>query len=271
MLIPILIAVGGIIAVLAWLTLEYSLLVLPCKGLPILMYHRVSGENTDRLTISAEKLEEQLFYLRDKGYHAISFPELKALAESGNRIPARTVILTFDDAYQDFYTHAWPLLKKYSFKATVFVPVAYMGKQNSWDNGHAPLMTADTIRGLALNEPAEIGLHSFLHRGYGELAPEDMQEDLDNCFRMMDFYRIPFVKVLAYPYGSYPKKDKERMVQMKQIFRQNNLDFAVRIGNRVNPFPIRDPYEMKRIDIRGTDSFATFRIKLKKGRKKLFS
>jgi len=58
---------------------------------------------------------------------------------------------------------------------------------------------------------------------------------------------------------------------MKELFRDYKLIFAVRIGNRINSLPIRDPYELKRIDIKGTDSLFTFKIKLKKGRTKLFS
>jgi hypothetical protein len=58
---------------------------------------------------------------------------------------------------------------------------------------------------------------------------------------------------------------------MKEIFRTSRLQFALRIGNRVNRWPLKDPYEVKRIDIKGTDSFSTFITKLKKGRRKVFS
>ena len=58
---------------------------------------------------------------------------------------------------------------------------------------------------------------------------------------------------------------------MKEIFREKKLDFAVRIGNRINRFPFKDPYELNRIDIRGTDNFFAFKTKIRKGRMKLFS
>ena len=146
-----------------------------------------------------------------------------------------------------------------------------MGKTNVWDQGSDAIMSAEQIKNIALNENIEFGLHSFLHRNYAGLNPEDMQEDLDNCSGTLNYYKIPFVNVLAYPYGGYPKKDKLLNQQMKQLFLKQGLNFALRIGNRINSWPVKDPYELKRIDIKGTDNYLTFKIKLRKGRKKLFS
>jgi hypothetical protein len=99
----------------------------------------------------------------------------------------------------------------------------------------------------------------------------DMEEDLGNCFSTLSFYNIPYARVLAYPFGKYPKKDPVLKEQMIALFKSKELDFALRIGNGINPFPPRRPYELKRTDIRGNDSFFVFRTKLRKGRAKLFS
>jgi hypothetical protein len=58
---------------------------------------------------------------------------------------------------------------------------------------------------------------------------------------------------------------------MNEIFRNAHIQFALRIGNRVNHWPPKDPYTLKRIDIKGTDNFYTFKTKLSKGRRKIFS
>jgi len=50
----------------------------------------------------------------------------------------------------------------------------------------------------------------------------------------------------------------------------NNIAYALRIGNRVNSFPLRHPYEVQRIDIKGEDSFLKFKLKLRLGKLKLF-
>lgn len=267
-------AVTGIVIiclVLGYFIVEYSFLVPSPKGIPILMYHKVSADKTSRDTITASMLEQQFEFIVQKGYHAVSFRELRKSMETGQPLPARPVVLTFDDAYVNFSEHAFPLLKKYNLKATVFIPVAYMGKTNVWDLGDDPVLSSDQVKELSRDEHVEFGIHSFLHRSYSEFDVPDMKDDLVNCFNTLDYFSIPYERVLAFPFGAYPKKDPELKVKMKSVFREMKLHFALRIGNRINRFPFPDPYEITRTEIRGTDSLMTFRIKLKKGRKKLFS
>jgi peptidoglycan/xylan/chitin deacetylase (PgdA/CDA1 family) len=253
------------------MTILFSFLIPPKKGLPVLMYHKILQEHPDGLTVSADQLDHQLMYLKEKGYQTIGLKTLKNLLKDGGLLPKKTIILTFDDAYTNFRDYALPLLKKYNFTATVFVPAAFIGKTNIWDRGNDAIMTAEDLKRLVLQDGIEIGLHSFLHRSYGDLAISDMEEDLNNCRQTLEFYGIPYVKALAYPYGGYPKRDPELKAQMISLFQKTGLDFALRIGNRINPWPIRLPYEINRIDIKGTDSFFTFRTKLTKGRAKLFA
>ncbi|MCX6244484.1 MAG: polysaccharide deacetylase family protein [Bacteroidetes bacterium] len=257
--------------VLVWLILEYSIFIPVPKGIPILMYHKVSDGTLDGITISSEKLKKQFDYIKQKGYQTVSFKEITAAIKTGSPLPEKPVILTFDDAYRNFMTRAFPLLKSYGFKATVFIPVGFIGKTNAWDNGTDPILMVEEINELANSEIIEFGLHSFLHRNYPEMDPAGIQNDLDLCIQTLGYHKIPFVRVLAYPYGSFPKKDPELNIRMKEIFRSSGLLFALRIGNRINRWPFRDPFELKRIDIRGTDDFYTFRTKLLKGRRKVLS
>ena len=57
---------------------------------------------------------------------------------------------------------------------------------------------------------------------------------------------------------------------MKELFKQTNITFALRIKNRINKLPISDIYEVKRIDIKGIYNFFEFKTKVKKGRTKMF-
>lgn len=235
------------------------------------MYHKVKDSDPDGLTVTADTLELELAYLTDKGYETISFLDLKESMETGKVLPKRPVIITFDDAYENFRSHALPILKRLKMKATLFVPVAFMGKTNLWDHGSEKILGAEDLKRIEDDGSVEIGIHSFLHRSYAELAPEDMREDLENCFNTLDFHHIRTSRVLAYPYGGYPKKDPELKILMKDLFAEMQLWFAVRIGNKINRLPLKERYEIKRIDIRGTDSFTTFRIKIAFGRKNPFA
>ena len=257
--------------VAGYLILEYSFLVPARKGLPVLMYHKIMENGSDGLTVTTAQFDMQLMFLKEKGYHTLTFRELKKLNAEKAPLPKKSIIITFDDAYLNFRDQALPILKKYNFSASLFVPVAFIGKTNLWDQGTDQILTAGDLKQLSNNEPVEFGLHSFLHKSYRDLAIADMEEDLKNCRETMDYYGIPFTRVLAYPYGGYPRKDPELKKSMFDLFERFGLDFALRIGNRINPWPFTGRFEVKRIDIRGADSFTIFRIKVKKGRAKLFA
>jgi len=257
--------------VLVYLNLEYNLLIPARKGLPVLMYHNISDGHADSLNVPAEKLELQFMYLKEKGYSSLSLKQLSRIIAEGGNLPKRSLILTFDDAFDSVETLLLPLLERYNFTAVIFVPVAFIGKTNIWDDGKLPLLSADSLQKISRNPHIEIGLHSFLHRSYNEMDLDDMRDDLKNCRQTLEYYKIPYVSALAYPYGAYPKKDLNFKKEMFKMFRETGLEFAFRIGNRINPFPFKERFEIKRIDIRGTDPFFIFKTKLKKGRAKVFA
>lgn len=269
----VLFIISGIIAVvlLAWLIVDSGLLLPPGKGIPILMYHKVSTSSANPLSIPADKFEEQMRHIHRKGYHTLSFAELDRIHSQHRNLPDKPLILTFDDAYADYFHHALPVLKKFELRSTVFIPVGYMGKTNEWDKGTDRIMTPDQVKEALQTDIVEVGLHSFTHRNYRDMSMEEMKEDLENCYQRLRSHKITFENILAYPYGAFPRKDKARNEKMKSLFRVEGVKFALRIGNSFNSWPAVDIYELKRIDIRGTDSFYTFKTKLRKGRKKLFS
>ena len=90
---------------------------------------------------------------------------LAALAADGGRIRDRVVALTFDDAYRDFVTAAWPLLRRYGFTATMFVPTDHVGGRADWDRHlgePADLMSWRELSALA-DQGLAIGAHSGSH------------------------------------------------------------------------------------------------------------
>lgn len=254
-----------------YLTLQYSLLIPPGKGLPVLMYHNISEGKADGLNIPGDQLELQFMYLKERGYNSLSLKQLSKLVKEGGKLPKRSVMLTFDDAFDSIVDKLLPLLERYDFSAVIFVPVAFIGKSNLWDDGGLPVMKAESLQKLSRNPHIEIGLHSFLHRSYNDLDADDIREDLRNCRQSLDYYKIPFFEALAYPYGAYPKKDTVFKKEMFDVLSDSGLEFAFRIGNRINQFPLRQKYEIKRIDIKGNDSFFIFKTKLRKGRAKVFA
>ena len=130
------------------------------------MYHDVSLSKSEALTISVEKLEEQLSYLVKKGYQTYHFNELMDL----NKLPSeKNIVITFDDGYVSQQELVVPLLEKYKLKATFFVPLHYLGKTDEWNTSSLPIMTSEQLN--ALNPKLiELAFHSFYHKKYNELT-----------------------------------------------------------------------------------------------------
>jgi peptidoglycan/xylan/chitin deacetylase (PgdA/CDA1 family) len=261
-------AASALLLALLWLIYRYSLFLPAPAGLPILLYHKVSRNHNDRLTISVDRLDRQLAYIRSEGYTGISFLELKESLEGRRPLPAKPVLLTFDDGYLSTYELAYPLLRKHQLKATVFLPTAFIGGVNGWDGGSEPLMSYDILRKIAGTE-IEFGLHSSRHESFQSYSAVQVEADLSECLRTMEESGCPFTRVFAYPYGRVPK-DESVQRDMRQLFKRLGIDFAARIGSRINVLPPRDVYEMKRTAVNGADSFSEFKVKLHKGRTKLF-
>ncbi len=259
--------------ILLWLVYRYGLFVPAPKGLPILLYHKVAADRADALTISTDCLDRELAYIKSSGYTPISFAELRESLAGRRSFPAKPIIVTFDDGYLSTYELACPLLAKHGVKATVFLPTAFIGGVAGWDGASEPLVSWETICKLGAGQMdaqlIEFGLHSHRHESYERYSAAQIEADLSQCLRALEDSGCRFTRVFAYAYGRVPK-DASANRAMREFFRQHEIDFAVRIGSRINALPPKDIYELKRTAIRGTDSFWEFKTKLRKGRIKLF-
>jgi len=107
------------------------------------MYHRIDTPPADAgpirrdLSVLPGSFDAQLHYLEQEGYSAITLNELTLHLTMGKPLPAKPVILTFDDGYADAYTNAFPLLMRHGFVGTFFLTTAPIDAQNpdflSWD------------------------------------------------------------------------------------------------------------------------------------------
>ncbi|MDQ1855896.1 polysaccharide deacetylase family protein [Chryseobacterium sp. WLY505] len=250
-LIPLLLAVFIVVY------FRLYLFAVPYNRLVILMYHQVEKESHEDLTVSLKNLEQQLSYLSSKKYTSYFFSELTLSAK-------RNVIITFDDGYRNNLEYLPSLLEKYHLKATIFIPTGFIEK--GYNN--YPMMTFDEIRSLD-QKYFEIALHSHAHENVRNVSLDFIEKDLKKNMEILDAHNIRYSKVLAYPYGKYPQKKHDKLAFFS-VLEKIGIDFAVRIGNKVNYYPTQRRYELCRIDIKGKDSLIKFKLKLIFGRLKLF-
>ncbi len=245
------------IGILFVLYLRLYLFAVPKNRLIILMYHQIEKDSTEELTISPENLEKQFSYLRQNRFSSIFFSEI-------HKTCSQKIIITFDDGYENNARYLPSLLQKYNLKATIFIPTKFIqGGYKSYK-----MMSFEDIRNLDRNM-FEIALHSHSHDNFRHASLEFIENDMKENMKILDKERIVYSRILAYPYGGYPKNDQKK-AELFLLLKNLGIEFAVRIGNKNNYFPTKKPYELCRIDIKGDESLLKFKLKLIFGRLKLF-
>lgn len=166
--------------------------------IPIFAYHRFGDARYPSTNISDQVFEEQLQYLRDNNFEVISFGSAVKAWKEGRMLPEKAVILTIDDGYLSFYTHGWPLLKKYNFEATVFIQTETVGGGD--------FMSWNQIKEIQ-NAGIEIGNHSASHAYFldlpaGEIA-EAFEKDLEKSGSELKKHLGKTPKIYAYPSGEW--------------------------------------------------------------------
>lgn len=171
--------------------------------LPVIMYHYVENVRDKRdlvrikLNVTPALFESQLQKLENNHYHSYFARDIPAIVHHQIDLPEKPIVLTFDDGYEDFYTTAYPLLKKYQMKATVYVMANFLGKRG--------YLSAGQLQTLSQSGLVEIGSHTLDHPDLKALKIDQARKEIvENKIKLEELFHIPIVS-FAYPYGSFNK------------------------------------------------------------------
>jgi hypothetical protein len=121
-------------------------------AVPVLLYHRL-GNNHDAYTVTPATFEAQLQLLHDLGFEAITLDQYVAFMRGGRvALPQRPILITFDDAYASALKYGDPLLARFGWSATMYVPTAALGRP-----GH---LTWGQLRNMEASGRWEAGVHA---------------------------------------------------------------------------------------------------------------
>lgn len=102
-----------------------------------LVYHKITNFEWGGTWVTPHQFESQMHYLYQNGYKTInlseSFYHQLSFAEGNFSTINHQLLITFDDGYENIYTYAYLLLRKYGFNAIIFIIAGYIGKENLWD------------------------------------------------------------------------------------------------------------------------------------------
>ncbi len=154
------------------------------ESVPVLLYHHINYED-DVLSISPELFEKQLQFLKEEGYTTITAQQLGEFMTTGKKDWDKAVMITIDDGYLDTWVYAYPLLKKYGFKATVFI-VTWIVEEDEYlgfnlDDYYEGKISKDMIPKCNSNFVIENGVKKKLERRlcWREIRAMDATETID--------------------------------------------------------------------------------------------
>ncbi len=179
----------------------------------ILMYHSVGapGGHTTCLDVAEEDFARQMAFLHARGFHVIRLTELADILRRGEKPRPRTVVITFDDGYDNNYTKAFPILKRYGFPATIFVIAGHLGEKYDVAKGVSTrILTPQMMQEMAASGLIDIGSHTA--RNYYlpsvDNASVAWEEIRGSKVFLEKVIGVPVVS-LAYPLGGYRRQTKE--------------------------------------------------------------
>jgi peptidoglycan/xylan/chitin deacetylase (PgdA/CDA1 family) len=221
---------------------------------PVLMYHSVSDvptAPTRALSVRPAMFAAQLRYLRRQGFSGLTFSELCQRRRSGQQLPARPIVLTFDDGYADLIEEALPIMIEQGFLATVFVTTGWLRGAAQYADGTPPgrMLSWGQVAELS-SAGVEIAAHSHSHPQLDQICEPRLRVELASSRRLLEDRLGHPVHSLAYPYG-YSNR-RVRTVASEIGYLQ-----AARVANAVAGSAC-DPFGVPRLTIRRSTSLAVF-------------
>ncbi|RWM23875.1 MAG: glycosyltransferase [Mesorhizobium sp.] len=225
------------------------------QRIPVLMYHSVSDEGPAalaRFRLTPAAFHSQMAWLRANGFHAIRSEQLEWFIANRQPFVGRPVLITFDDGFQNFADHAWPILRANDLTAEVFLVTDLVGASALWDADSGPptqLMDAGTVRRLAA-EGAFFGSHLATHRAIDGLSSSDLASELLRSRMFIERWAGRPTTAFAAPFSVTDRR-------LGRLAKE--CGYRIGFGGRHGPADLDcDPIDLPRIEIRGDRSLDDF-------------
>jgi peptidoglycan/xylan/chitin deacetylase (PgdA/CDA1 family) len=233
------------------------------QAVPILMYHSIDTESAPmfrRWTVSPARFGAHMDWLAKQNYRPMTISGLASLFSSGQRLPARTMAITFDDGLRDFLSAAVPILKRHSFPATLYVATGFIGKTSEWlqplGEGKRPMLKWSELRTISASG-IECGGHTHSHPQLDIMPSAAAFAEIQRSKFDLEDHLGCAVQTFAYPYG-YASRTTRRLVQ------QAGFTSACRVRHALSSAG-EDRFALSRIIVTGDTSVGDLQSLLEEG------
>lgn len=225
-------------------------------SIPVLLYHRIVNKDSvigkHKVYVWEKDLHKQLAYLHDQGYQTITFEDLDKNPQQDLK---KKVIITFDDGYEDNYTLLFPALKKYGFKAVIYLVTRI--DHNAWGvregEPRVNMMSAQMVREMC-DYGIEMGGHTRHHVDLLRCDAEKQQEEIAGSKTDIEQLTGKQVISFAYPFGGINE-------EIKKITQKAGYKYAVSTNTGPKEFG-QDRMQVRRIEVTPKTSLSSFKNKV---------
>jgi len=165
---------------------------------PVMMYHDILPEKQVFFDVTPAEFEAHLKLIKDKGLTPITMDQLVGHLQTGLPLPAKPILLTFDDGYEGHYTHVYPLLKKYNYPAVFSIYTAKVGKKMGRSS-----LNWEQLREMAKDPLITIASHSVTHTVMNGLTPAQLVTETQESKRILEAELGVPIRYFTYPEGKF--------------------------------------------------------------------
>jgi len=239
------------------------------RFLPILMYHSISDDTEPgvrpyyRVCTGPQRFREQMRWLKDDGYRGVTLSAgLKWLnsqrGEQGTNSEFRPVVITFDDGFRDFFTHAFPILQTQGFSATMYLLTAFIGGERR------SFKSRECLNWVEVKElhraGIEFGSHTTNHPQLLELPWSEVEHEIkDSKLDIEAQLGVPCA-TFAYPYA-FPQTRQDFVGRFKDLLMTAGYETCVTTQLGLDRSD-DDPMQIKRLPVNSSDDDKLFQAKL---------
>jgi peptidoglycan/xylan/chitin deacetylase (PgdA/CDA1 family) len=226
------------------------------QTVPILCYHRF-GNGASKMIVAPSQFEAQLAWLAQHNYRVLRLSDLAGFLAGREALPQRSVVITIDDGYESVYRHAYPLLKKYGFAATLFMYSDFIGVGEGLSWAQLQEMASSGLIDLQAHSKTH---RNMMERGSGEtdaIYRQNIEQELRTPRQVLERKLAAAgvrVRHFAYPFGDANDWVLEGM-------RRNDYELGVTVNPGGNPF-YAHPLMLRRTMIFGDHDLDDFKARL---------
>lgn len=222
----------------------------PASGASLLIYHRIGGGTSDELDLPMADFEAQLDRLAS--HDVVSLDAALDRLDAGDTRPS--VVLTFDDGFDDVHANAWPLLRERALPFTVYLASGFIGETMLWEGSTAKEHSGRGMTWQQLGELTESGLCTIGNHTHHHVRPEVLTEaELDACTEAIQHHLGITPQHFTYPWGI-------AVAAMEPHLRRRFRSASTAVLGR--NLPGTDRMRLRRVPVRQSDPESFFAAKL---------